>query len=263
MPATIETKLATPLPNPELPNPGLNAGKREAVRAMFAEIAPSYDRLNHLLSINIDKVWRRFAVKKLRNVLDRPNAIALDLCCGTGDLTLELERYARVIGCDFCHPMLVIGNEKIAAQAAHKAALAEGDALHLPFADASFDAVTVAFGLRNLEDIEGGLAEIFRVLKPGGRAAILEFSRPIIPGFRQLFEFYFHNILPRIGGLLSGSKGAYAYLPKSVRNFPDQKRLAAMMHSVGYANVSYHNLSGGIAALHLGERALLPGDAKT
>lgn len=254
MSATIETEPATPLPNTEIPSPALNAGKRDAVRAMFAEIAPSYDRLNHLLSINIDNVWRRFTVKKLKDVLARPNAIALDLCCGTADLTLELEPYARVIGCDFCHPMLVIGNQKIAAQAAGKAKLAEGDALHLPFADASFDAVTVAFGLRNLENIEGGLAEIYRVLKPGGRAAILEFSRPIVPVFRQLFEFYFHNILPRIGALISGSKGAYTYLPKSVRNFPDQKRLAAMMHSVGYANVNYHNLSGGIAALHLGEK---------
>ena len=250
MPATIETEPAAPLPNPEL-----NAGKRDAVRAMFAEIAPTYDRLNHLLSINVDKLWRRFTVKKLKNVLERPGAIALDLCCGTGDLTLELETYGRVIGCDFCHPMLVIGNQKIAARQASKAALAEGDALQLPFADESFDAVTIAFGLRNLENVEAGLAEMLRVLKPGGRLAVLECSRPVIPVFRQLYEFYFHNILPRIGGLLSGSKGAYTYLPKSVRNFPHQKRLAEMMRAVGYANVRYHNLSGGIAALHLGERS--------
>lgn len=251
MPATTEPKLASqPLPNPEF-----NAGKRQAVRAMFAEIAPSYDRLNHLLSANIDKVWRRFTVKKLKDVLDRPDAIALDLCCGTADLTLELEHHVRVIGCDFCHPMLVIGNEKIAVRQTRNAKLAEGDALCLPFADHSFDAVTNAFGLRNLENVEGGLAEIYRVLKPGGRIAVLEFSRPVIPGFRQAFEFYFHNILPRIGALLSGSKGAYTYLPKSVRNFPDQKRLAEMMRSVGFTNVRYHNLSAGVAALHLGERA--------
>jgi demethylmenaquinone methyltransferase / 2-methoxy-6-polyprenyl-1,4-benzoquinol methylase len=243
--------LFTPQPNAEF-----NAqGKHMAVRAMFAEIAPSYDRLNHLLSVNIDKVWRRFTVKKLKDVLGRPGAIALDLCCGTADLTLELNAHARVIGCDFCHPMLVIGNEKITAQQAGNATLAEGDALHLPFADQSFDVVTVAFGLRNLENVEAGLAEIFRVLKPNGRAAVLEFSRPVIPVFRQLFEFYFHNILPRIGALVSGSKGAYTYLPKSVSNFPHQKRLVEMMHSVGFTNVRYHNLSGGIAALHLGERA--------
>lgn len=236
------------------PNPALNAGKRHAVRQMFAEIAPSYDRINHLLSINIDRRWRRFTVKKLADVLMRPDAIALDLCCGTADLTLELERQARVIGCDFCHPMLVIGNQKIAAQAARRIRLAEGDALSLPFADASFDAVTVAFGLRNLEHVEGGLAEIHRVLKPGGRAAVLEFSRPIVPIFRQLFACYFNHILPRIGALISGSGGAYKYLPQSVNNFPDQKRLAEMMRQARYANVRYHNLSGGIAALHLGER---------
>jgi demethylmenaquinone methyltransferase/2-methoxy-6-polyprenyl-1,4-benzoquinol methylase len=240
---------------PPQPNAEFNAqGKHNAVRAMFAEIAPSYDRLNHLLSVNIDKVWRRFTVKKLKDVLDRPGATALDLCCGTADLTLELAPNARVIGCDFCHPMLVIGNEKIAAQQARSATLAEGDALHLPFADQSFDVVTVAFGLRNLESVDGGLAEIFRVLKPGGRAAVLEFSRPVIPVFRQLFEFYFHHILPRIGALVSGSKGAYTYLPKSVSNFPHQKQLVDMMHTVGFTNVRYHNLSGGIAALHLGER---------
>lgn len=238
-----------------MPNPELNAsGKTGAVRTMFAEIAPSYDRLNHLLSVNIDKRWRRLTVAKLKDVLSRTDATALDLCCGTADLTLELAPHARVIGCDFCHPMLVIGNQKIAAGQALRAALAEGDALHLPFADASFDVVTVAFGLRNLENVEKGLAEIFRVLKPGGRAAILEFSKPVFPVFRQAFEFYFHKILPRIGALISGSKGAYSYLPRSVRNFPDQKRLAEMMRRAGFAKVHYHNLSGGIAALHLGDR---------
>ncbi len=249
--------------SPSQPDAEFNApGKRNAVRAMFAEIAPSYDRLNHLLSVNIDKVWRRYTVKKLKDVLDRPGAVALDLCCGTADLTLELAPHTRVIGCDFCHPMLVIGNEKIAARQTANAKLTEGDALHLPFADQSFDVVTVAFGLRNLENVEAGLAEIFRVLKPGGRAAVLEFSRPVVPVFRQAFEFYFHNILPRIGAIISGSKGAYTYLPKSVSNFPHQKRLAEMMRAVGFADVRYHNLSAGIAALHLGERALPPAAAK-
>jgi demethylmenaquinone methyltransferase/2-methoxy-6-polyprenyl-1,4-benzoquinol methylase len=230
-------------------------GKHAAVRAMFAEIAPSYDRLNHLLSASVDKRWRRFTVRKLTDVLTRPNAVALDLCCGTGDLTLELARYARVIGCDFCHPMLLIGRDKVAEHKAARAALAEGDALRLPFAERSFDAVAIAFGLRNLEQVEGGLAEIFRVLKPGGRAAVLEFSRPVVPIFRQAFAFYFHRILPRIGALVSGSSGAYSYLPASVRAFPDQDRLAEMMRAAGLVNVHYHNLSGGIAALHLGDRA--------
>jgi demethylmenaquinone methyltransferase/2-methoxy-6-polyprenyl-1,4-benzoquinol methylase len=243
------------LPNPQLPNPQLNAaGKNKAVQAMFAQIAPSYDRLNHLLSVNIDKRWRRYTVGKLMDLLAQPGAIALDLCCGTADLTLELERHVRVIGCDFCHPMLVIGNEKLAQRKTVRATLTEGDALQLPFADASFDVVTVAFGLRNLENIEHGRGEIRRVLKPGGRAAILEFSRPIFPIFRQVFEFYFNRILPRIGALISRSPGAYTYLPQSVRAFPDQQRLAAMMLALGFDKVRYHNLSGGIAALHLGER---------
>src|SRR5262249_16384205 len=238
-----------------MPNPELNAsGKTRAVRAMFAEIAPSYDRLNHLLSINIDKLWRRFTVGKLKDAISRPGALALDLCCGTADLTLELEKHARVIGCDFCHPMLVIGNEKIKTKQVRRALLAEGDALRLPFADCSFDVVTIAFGLRNLEHVEGGLAEILRVLKPGGRAAALEFSRPVIPVFRQAFEFYFHNILPHLGSLVSGCDSADRYLAASVGAFADQKRLAGMMREIGYANVRYHNLTGGVAALHLGER---------
>lgn len=222
---------------------------------MFAEIAPSYDRLNHLLSLNIDRRWRRFTIGRLRDLLARPDALALDLCCGTADLTLELEPYTRVIGCDFCHPMLVIGNEKLGRNPEHaaRAILTEGNAMQLPFASGSFDVVTIAFGLRNLERVDQGLAEILRVLKPGGRVAILEFSRPILPIFRQLFEFYFHHILPRIGGLISGSMTAYTYLPKSVSNFPDQKRLAEMMRGIGFTNVRYHNLSAGIAALHLGE----------
>jgi demethylmenaquinone methyltransferase/2-methoxy-6-polyprenyl-1,4-benzoquinol methylase len=238
-----------------MPDPQLNAaGKGREVRAMFAEIAPTYDRVNQVISANIDTRWRRFTVAKLKDVLSRPNAIALDLCCGTADLTLDLEPHARVIGCDFCHPMLVIGNEKIKAARANNALLAEGDALRLPFGDQSFDAVTIAFGLRNLENVEGGLTEIFRVLKPGGRVGILEFARPILPIFRQIFEFYFHNILPRIGGLISGSRNAYTYLPKSVSNFPDQKRLTEMMRTIGYHNVGCHNLLGGITAVYLGER---------
>ncbi|MGH9754046.1 MAG: bifunctional demethylmenaquinone methyltransferase/2-methoxy-6-polyprenyl-1,4-benzoquinol methylase UbiE [Blastocatellia bacterium] len=237
------------------PNPELNApGKARAVRAMFTEIAPSYDRLNHLLSINIDKLWRRSAVRKLKESLSRPDAVALDLCCGAANLTLELEKHSRVIGCDFCHPMLVIGNEKIKTKQVQRALLIEGDALQLPFADCSFDVVTIAFGLRNLERVEDGLAEILRVLKPGGCAAALEFSRPVIPVFRQAFEFYFHHILPHIGSLISGSDGAYRYLPASARAFPDQKRLVEMMREIGYANARYHNLTGGVAALHLGER---------
>ncbi|MBS1809007.1 MAG: bifunctional demethylmenaquinone methyltransferase/2-methoxy-6-polyprenyl-1,4-benzoquinol methylase UbiE [Acidobacteria bacterium] len=236
------------------PDPQFNAqGKHKAVQAMFAEIAPTYDRLNHLLSANIDKRWRRLVGKKLEDVLRRPDALVLDLCCGTADLTLELSQQApqaRVIGCDFCHPMLVLGLKKIPSQAA----LIEGDALHLPVASNTVDAVTNAFGLRNLENVEGGLSEIYRVLKPTGRVAILEFSHPVVPLLRTAFRFYFTKILPQIGGLISGSRQAYSYLPESVSHFPDQKRLAEIMTKVGFTDVSYINLSAGIAALHLGTK---------
>lgn len=237
------------------PSPEFNApGKAPAVRNMFAQIAPTYDRVNHVLSASIDKRWRRLTVRKLADILERESAIALDICCGTADLTLELANKARVIGCDFCHPMLVIGRNKMKSEGATRARLAEADALCLPFADESFDAVTNAFGLRNLSNVGGGLNEMMRVLKPGGRAAILEFSRPVIPVFREAFGFYFRRILPRIGAMLSGSRSAYTYLPESVNAFPDQKQLAAMMSEVGFRNVQYTNLSGGIAALHVGER---------
>jgi demethylmenaquinone methyltransferase / 2-methoxy-6-polyprenyl-1,4-benzoquinol methylase len=249
-------KTSNPIPDAEMPSPDLNsAGKGPQVREMFSEIASTYDRVNGLLSLNIDSIWRAVTVNEVKDLLAKPGAIALDLCCGTADLTLRIEEHARVIGCDFCHPMLVLGNQKIVKKRARNACLTEGDALRLPFGEASFDAVTIAFGLRNLEHVEGGLAEILRVLKPGGRAAILEFSRPIIPVFRTLFEFYFHKILPRIGRIISGSKTAYLYLPRSVSNFPDQKGLSRMMLATGYLNVHYHNLFGGIVAVHLGERA--------
>ncbi|HEX8708565.1 MAG TPA: bifunctional demethylmenaquinone methyltransferase/2-methoxy-6-polyprenyl-1,4-benzoquinol methylase UbiE [Pyrinomonadaceae bacterium] len=234
------------------------------VREMFAGIANRYDLLNHLLSGNTDKRWRRLVAKRLRESLSTEGACALDVACGTGDLSLELSETtkARVIGTDFCRPMLEIAARKIAARKARAAQGArpapipfvEGDALRLPFAGESFEAVTIAFGLRNLSSVEEGLKELWRVLKPGGQAAILEFSRPLVPGFRTLFQFYFAKVLPRIGGLISGSRGAYEYLPDSVRRFPAQKELAAMMRGAGFVQVEYQNLTGGIAALHLGTR---------
>jgi len=224
------------------------------VRAMFAGIAGRYDLLNHLLSGNVDKSWRRLVAKTLRPSLVE-GAAALDVACGTGDLSLAIEGAgrARVVGLDFCRPMLEIARRK-AEEGSRRIPFVEGDALRLPFADRSFDVVTIAFGLRNLSSVEGGLAELLRVLKPGGRAAVLEFSSPVVPGFRALFEFYFARVLPRIGGLVSGSRGAYEYLPDSVRKFPDQKRLAELMRESGFEEVGYKNLTGGIAALHTGRR---------
>ena len=225
------------------------------VRQMFAGIAARYDLLNHLLSVNTDRRWRRLVAKRLQAALENNEARALDVACGTGDLSLAIARAtgARVIGTDFCRPMLEIASRKSDAQS-QAIPFVEGDALRLPFDDESFDAVSIAFGLRNLASVEGGLSELWRVLKPGGLAAVLEFSSPVVPGFRALFRFYFTRILPRIGGLVSGSRGAYEYLPDSVSRFPDQDGLARLMRGVGFERVEYQNLTGGIAALHLGTR---------
>lgn len=221
------------------------------VREMFAKISPRYDLLNHLLSGNSDKRWRRHVVEKLRPLLS-PEARVLDVACGTGDLSIELfeKTGARVTGVDFCRPML-----EHAARKEARIAFVEGDALRLPFDDEAFEAVTIAFGLRNLASVENGLSELRRVLKPNGAAAILEFSRPVVPGFSALARIYCTRFLPRIGGLISGSRSAYEYLPDSVSRFPDQETLAAMMKAAGFAEVEFENLTGGIAALHTGRRA--------
>ena len=221
---------------------------------MFAGIASRYDLLNHLLSGNVDRRWRRLVAEKLRPALDADSTV-LDVACGTGDLSIVIAEAcgARVVGVDFCRPMLDIAARKSAAMS-RTIPFVEGDALRLPFADEKFDAATIAFGLRNLSDVVGGLGELRRILKPGGRLVVLEFSRPVVPGFRALFQFYFSRVLPRVGGLVSGSRGAYEYLPDSVSKFPDQARLASLMKEVGFENVDYRNLTGGIAALHSGTR---------
>jgi demethylmenaquinone methyltransferase / 2-methoxy-6-polyprenyl-1,4-benzoquinol methylase len=229
---------------------GESADHSASVRQMFARIAGRYDLLNHLLSANTDRRWRRVAATRLSQKLAK-GARILDVACGTGDLSIQLfeEAGARVIGVDFCRPML-----KIAGRKTDKIGFVEADALNLPFVDGSFDAVTIAFGLRNLADTSQGLNELRRVLKPNGWLAILEFSRPPARSFRWFFEFYFRRLLPRIGGLVSGSWGAYQYLPDSVLRFPDQAGLAALMRRAGYAEVEWQNLTGGIAALHLAKR---------
>jgi demethylmenaquinone methyltransferase/2-methoxy-6-polyprenyl-1,4-benzoquinol methylase len=222
---------------------------------MFAGIAARYDLLNHLLSGNVDKRWRRVVANGLQSSLVE-GARVLDVACGTGDLSLVLADAgrARVVGLDFCRPMLEIARRKAEADS-RAVPFVEGDALRLPFADETFDVVTIAFGLRNLAGVLEGLRELRRILRPGGRVAVLEFSSPVVPGFRALFRFYFTRVLPRIGGLVSGSRGAYEYLPDSVSRFPDQKRLAELMREAGFEGVSYRNLTGGIAALHTGARA--------
>ena len=222
---------------------------------MFSGIARRYDLLNHLLSGNFDKRWRRKTARALESSLVE-GARVLDVACGTGDLSLVLAEAGavRVVGLDFCRPMLEIARRK-ADEGPRPIPFVEGDALRLPFADETFDATTIAFGLRNLAGVGEGLRELRRILKPGGRLAVLEFSSPVVPGFRALFRFYFTRVLPRIGGLVSGSRGAYEYLPDSVTRFPDQKRLAELMRAEGFEGVEYSNLTGGIAALHTGTRA--------
>jgi demethylmenaquinone methyltransferase / 2-methoxy-6-polyprenyl-1,4-benzoquinol methylase len=226
-----------------------------AVREMFSGIAGKYDFLNHFLSANIDKRWRRRVSEKLENLLQNENAVILDVACGTGDLSLELKTdgKAKVIGTDFCRPMLAIARDKT-EKSNEQIPYIEADGMNLSFADETFDAVTIAFGLRNFSNWEKGLRELRRVLKNGGRVAVLEFSSPVVPGFRQIFNFYFSQILPRVGGAVSGSRGAYEYLPDSVSRFPDQKNLARMMREIGFSDVEYKNLTGGIAAIHTGVR---------
>jgi demethylmenaquinone methyltransferase/2-methoxy-6-polyprenyl-1,4-benzoquinol methylase len=220
------------------------------VRDMFGRIAPRYDLLNHLLSMNIDKHWRARTVRRVAEVLRRPGAKVLDLCCGTGDLMLALAAgEATVLGSDFCHPMLVAAQKKAAA-----AKLFEADALQIPVADGSLDLVTMAFGFRNLASYRRGLEELRRVLKPGGMAAILEFSTPPNRALASVYGFYSRAILPKIGGMISGSKEAYTYLPESVRRFPNAPELAEEMREAGFGDVRFERMTFGVVALHLGNR---------
>jgi demethylmenaquinone methyltransferase/2-methoxy-6-polyprenyl-1,4-benzoquinol methylase len=227
------------------------------VREMFTRIAPRYDLLNHLLSVQMDRLWRARAARELKPILDRPDALVLDLCCGTGDLALSLARHAkaRILGADFSHTMLVRARAK-AASANGKAALSffEADALRLPVADASCDLVTTAFGFRNLANYHDGLQETFRVLKPRGTLAILEFTEPAPGILGDAYRFYTRKLLPRIGGLISGDKEAYAYLPKSVKRFFLPDELSALMVSVGYCPVRYRLMTLGSVALHIAVR---------
>ena len=225
------------------------------IRRMFSAIAPRYDLLNHLLSLNVDRSWRRQAASLLADPLEDRQSLCLDLCCGTGDLLVEMasQGCARIVGSDFSHPMLKLGREKLSRRRLQpRVQLLEADALRLPFPANTFDGLAVAFGLRNLESRREGLGEMWRVLKPEGRIVVLEFSRPTLPLFNRLFQFYFHWILPRIGKGISGHGAAYRYLHDSVQEFPDQVRLCQLMTEAGFAEVSFRNLSGGIAALHWG-----------
>jgi demethylmenaquinone methyltransferase/2-methoxy-6-polyprenyl-1,4-benzoquinol methylase len=223
---------------------------------MFDEIAPRYDLLNHVLSCNIDRVWWNRAARTFREVLQRPEAQVLDLCCGTGDMTLALLRRRPkdglpVLAADFAHQMLVRGAAKFTARGA---IAFEADALQLPLPSGSLDLLTTAFGFRNLANYRTGLEEFYRTLKPGGELGILDFSEPGgVMG--KVYAFYFRRVLPAVGSLLSGVSGPYSYLPSSVRQFPAPSELMTTMRSVGFEQVSWTPYSFGIAGLYRGVKA--------
>ncbi len=220
------------------------------VRDMFGKIAARYDFLNHFLSANTDRLWRRRCVNEVRRRLASSNARILDVGCGTGDLSIAFSSVGAVFGCDFCHPMLQIGRQKVArAGALHSVELVEGDALSLSFRDGAFDAVVSAFVVRNLANIDAGLGEMRRVLRPGGVLAILDFSMPGTPVLGAAYRFYFLRILPRLGKWLSGVDGPYRYLPDSVQTFPPPEALARRVASSGFLNVESYLLTRGVAVL--------------
>ncbi|MFO0925532.1 MAG: bifunctional demethylmenaquinone methyltransferase/2-methoxy-6-polyprenyl-1,4-benzoquinol methylase UbiE [Gemmataceae bacterium] len=235
--------------------------KREGrIRSMFGAIAPRYDLLNHLLSLNVDRYWRWRTTRLVPPVVAADAAPILDVCTGTGDLALAYDRRAEgrvpIVGSDFCLPMLLPARRKAARRhAARRIVYVEADTQRLPFPDAHFQLVTVAFGLRNVTDTDRGLAEMVRVCRPGGRVAILEFSRPRNWLLGPLYRAYFKYVLPRVGQLLSRSKDrAYSYLPASVMEFPDGEALAAKLRGHGLTDVRFHPLTFGIATLYVGTR---------
>lgn len=239
---------------PDEARPSLGPDRERQVRRIFSEIAPRYDLLNHLLSMNVDRGWRRRAVGRL-GWERAPAGWYLDACAGTYDLSLELAGRdgfrGRVLASDFARPMLLEGLPKLKGSPILPVC---GDTLRLPLPDATFDGAMVAFGVRNLSDLSMGFGEFFRVLKPGGRLVILEFTEPPNPILRSLYLLYFRRILPLVGRLVSGHAWAYSYLPESVREFPGPGDLAERMRSAGFREATWELLSGGIAALHVGVR---------
>ncbi|MBA3914042.1 MAG: bifunctional demethylmenaquinone methyltransferase/2-methoxy-6-polyprenyl-1,4-benzoquinol methylase UbiE [Acidobacteriales bacterium] len=225
-----------------------------AVREMFTAIAPRYDLLNHVLSCNVDRLWWNKAARTFEQILKKPDAQVLDLCCGTGDMTSALQRRAaesaRLCGVDFSHTMLTRAYEKGAGSGLR---WIEADGLRLPFPDGSFDLVTAAFGFRNLADYDAGLREIGRVLREGGECGILDFGEP--KGLiGKLYRFYFKQVLPRLGTLISGVRGPYAYLPASVARFPEPSEMLERMRRAGFREVSWTPYTFGIAGLYRGKK---------
>lgn len=227
-------------------------GRKEDVKAMFDNIAGRYDFLNHFLSMGIDKAWRRRLIRLMGE--DKPLQI-LDLATGTADLAIAAMKLnpEKVTGTDISDEMLAVGKEKVKKLGLeNKITLLKADSENLPFDNNSFDAAMVAYGVRNYENLPGGLSEMYRVLKPGSKAFILEFSRPVIFPVKQLFAFYFKYILPLIGRMISKNNSAYTYLPESVKVFPQGEEFTACMKQAGFTRVSYKSLSLGITMLYIG-----------
>lgn len=229
------------------------AGSARAVREMFDSIAPRYDLLNHVLSCNVDRIWWRRTARRFRDILARPEARVLDICCGTGDMTRALLRYRPenaepIIAADFSRVMLQLAARKLPR---NRVTIVEGDALQLPIENESLDLITTAFGFRNLANYRDGLAEFFRVLAPAGAVGILDFSEPG-GALGKAYAFYFRRVLPRVGALISGQRSAYTYLPESVCKFPSPPAMLQLMRSVGFMDVSWTPYSFGIAGLWRG-----------
>lgn len=224
--------------------------KKQQVEHMFDQIAPKYDFLNHFLSMGVDKWWRRKAIRMLKNY--QPSRI-LDVATGTGDFAVEAAKIgpSEIIGFDLSEQMIRVGTEKVKRlKLDYLIQFEKGDSEQMPFASESFDAITVAFGVRNFENLEKGLYEFHRVLKPGGVAVILEFSRPRVFPFKQLYLFYFRHILPFVGGMVSKDSSAYTYLPESVMAFPDDQDFLRILASTGFSRCRQRRLTMGIATIY-------------
>ena len=226
--------------------------KKEKIKNLFDNIAPNYDKLNHILSLNIDKGWRKKAVREIIDG-DKPLSI-LDVACGTGDFTIEIcnnaKEGSRIIGIDLSEGMMKVGREKIKA-IGKCATLEYGDCEALAYSDNTFDRISVGFGVRNFEHLDIGLKEMYRVLKPGGKLVILELSVPSNPIIRWCYKLYFLNILPAIGGMISGDRGAYEYLPASVLHFPSPDKFMSMMDKAGFNKVMHKALTLGICRMYI------------
>jgi len=266
-PSSIAMKVSSPPGSPDAnvptavadgPGPGGAVDKSDRrVRRMFASIARRYDLLNHLLSLNIDRSWRRFTT---RTVPPEPGVPVLDCCTGTADLALAYDRAAAgrspIVGADFCREMLEIGREKVRkAGASSRVMILEGDARYLPVPDDTFGVVSVAFGLRNVSETIRGIDELIRVTRPGGKVAILEFSRPRGRILGRLYMMFFRHVLPRIGQALApNADAAYDYLPRSVLEFPDGQAMLDLLARRGLVSLELHPLTGGIATLYVGTK---------